>query len=342
MALELDQAAWPSLTHDIARWISQEYHDMNGLSIQTLERPPTAAEFAQLVHISRPVVIKGFQIPALKRWTDDYLQTKLQDQPISVAITPNGQADAIAAGPEGRLFFVEPFIEKVSMKKLLEQLNAEQDSDNLSASYLQSQNGNIYSSRFFESPHDDPSEFCALREDVPSNIPWVTEALGRNPDAVNLWIGNSNSTTSIHSDPYENIYTVIRGSKHFTLLPPCEGWCLQERMYPHAVYGYTDSINGLSVVPSSDTPPVRWSSVINPDLPGSLPPEAHPLHVTLEAGDTLYLPVGWWHYVQQSGPTTIALNWWYDAEVRGMNWIWLSLLRGSGDVPSGNDETDTR
>lgn len=32
---------------------------MNGLSIQTLESPPTAAEFAQLVHISRPVVIKG-------------------------------------------------------------------------------------------------------------------------------------------------------------------------------------------------------------------------------------------------------------------------------------------
>lgn len=34
------------------------------------------------------------------------------------------QADAIAAGPGGRLFFVEPFIEKVSMGKLLEQLNA--------------------------------------------------------------------------------------------------------------------------------------------------------------------------------------------------------------------------
>jgi jumonji domain-containing protein 7 len=97
---------------------------MNGSSIQTLESPPTATEFAQLVHISRPVIIKGFQIPALKRWTDNYLQTKLQDQLISVAITPNGQADAIAAGPGGMLFFVEPFIEKFSMEKLLEQLNA--------------------------------------------------------------------------------------------------------------------------------------------------------------------------------------------------------------------------
>lgn len=27
-------------------------------------------------------------------------------------------------------------------------------------------------------------------------------------------------------DPYENIYTVIRGSKTFTLLPPSEAYCL--------------------------------------------------------------------------------------------------------------------
>lgn len=108
-------------------------------------------------------------------------------------------ADAIAAGPGGRLFFVEPFIEQVNIAQLLETLNigkdtfmlknhpriilskfqAEQESDSAFASYLQSQNGNIYSSRSFESPSDDSSEFDTLREDVPSNIPWVTEALGR-------------------------------------------------------------------------------------------------------------------------------------------------------------------
>ena len=30
-----------------------------------------------------------------------------------------------------------------------------------------------------------------------------------------------------HIDPYENVYTVIRGKKHFTLFPPTEGWCLK-------------------------------------------------------------------------------------------------------------------
>lgn len=68
----------------------------------------------------------------------------------------------------------------------------------------------------------------------------------RQPDAVNLWIGNGRSVTSIHNgqcrqcqslilysdrtDPYENIYTVVRGAKHFTLLPPSEGWCLQGKV----------------------------------------------------------------------------------------------------------------
>ena len=87
----------------------------------------------------------------------------------------------------------------------------------------------------------------------------LTVLVDRSPDAVNLWIGDEKSVTSIHSgtlwntsmplevlrcvplthartraltDPYENIYTVIRGAKHFTLLPPTEGWCLQGQPYP--------------------------------------------------------------------------------------------------------------
>ena len=64
---------------------------------------------------------------------------------------------------------------------------------------------------------------------------------------------------------------------------------------------------------------------------------AHPLRVSVRAGETLYLPAGWWHHVRQSG-VTIALNWWYDLEMRGMTWALLSFLRGSEDVPDGNDE----
>jgi Cupin-like domain len=112
--------------------------------------------------------------------------------------------------------------------------------------YLQSQNGNLYPSSYF-TPADTEGgcELVNLRGDVPAEVPWCSEALGRCPDAVNLWIGDSRSVTSIHSgqfilatflkisllmtqtDPYENIYHVARGSKTFLLLPPTESWCLK-------------------------------------------------------------------------------------------------------------------
>ena len=69
--------------------------------------------------------------------------------------------------------------------------------------YLQSQNGNLYPSSYFTSADtEDDCELVTLRGDVPAEIPWCSEALGRCPDAVNLWIGDSRSVTSIHSGPF--------------------------------------------------------------------------------------------------------------------------------------------
>ncbi|KAF7355320.1 JmjC domain-containing protein 7 [Mycena sanguinolenta] len=319
--------------------LSSEYHDLNGDHIDVLEQPPTALEFSRLVHISRPVLIRGMQIPSVQFWDDEYLAATLGETEISVAVTPNGRADAVTQSPDGKLYFVEPHVESMKMSELLSKLSPEAGDPNIY--YLQSQNGNVYSSRFFEGVHD-PSEFELLRHDIPSEIPWCSEGLGKSPDAVNLWIGSIHSVTSIHTDPYENIYTVVRGSKHFTLLPPTDGWCLKgatvtaaldyplmhflERMYPHGTWTRKSPEEPLTLMPSPNVPPIRWSSVADPDLPGNLPPEAHPIQITIDAGETLYLPPGWWHHVRQSD-NTIALNWWYDMEMRGMSWVFLSFLR---------------
>lgn len=49
-----------------------------------------------------------------------------------------------------------------------------------------------------------------------------TAVFGAPPDAVNLWIGDGRSTTSMHKDPYENLYHVLHGAKSFVLVPPCD------------------------------------------------------------------------------------------------------------------------
>ena len=102
--------------------------------------------------------------------------------------------------------------------------------------YLQSQNDNLN------------SELAPLRQDVERvTLNEHTQALNTifgcdKPDAVNIWVGDGRSVTSLHkgavarkeialanedpTDPYENLYYVIRGSKTFTLLPPTEFYCL--------------------------------------------------------------------------------------------------------------------
>ena len=59
------------------------------------------------------------------------------------------------------------------------------------------------------------NEYNPLFADIPPTLPFARIALPNPPDAINLWLGNSHSTTSLHKDNYENIYVTIRGSKHF-------------------------------------------------------------------------------------------------------------------------------
>lgn len=106
----------------------------------------------------------------------------------------NSRADAVTPGLDGKLFFAEPAVETMTMKFLLDNLSDDGTIDSLldrfsldektfpdahaETFYLQSQNGNVYSSRFFQG-QDDPSEFAPLRQDIPSDVKWCTEALGR-------------------------------------------------------------------------------------------------------------------------------------------------------------------
>ncbi|CAE6397141.1 unnamed protein product [Rhizoctonia solani] len=255
------------------------------------------------------------------------------------------RADALHTLPNGIRYFVEPHTEMMKTQELLEAIKRSEQEASDEVYYLQSQNGNMYSAVDFESSPDRPSdsELCPeLLSDVPKEILWASEALGRTPDAVNIWIGGSRSVTSVHSDPYENIYAVVRGAKHFTLLPPTEGYTLHEQRVPHAKYTRTAPYLPLEIEPIPDST-VRWAEV-DPTLSSISDSEVGaPLRVTVKAGDALYLPAGWWHHVAQSGDSEsgvcIAVNWWYDIEMRGMTWTWMSFLRRMG-APEGEEDGD--
>jgi hypothetical protein len=131
---------------------------------------------------------------------------------------------------------------------------------------------------------------------------FMADALGAATySAMNLWWGDSRSVTTMHSDPFENVYVVVRGAKTFTLLPPSDEYALRKRAYPSATYD-------ASGVARLDDPAceVEWCTVDPADS------GCTPLVVTVRAGEALYLPALWLHKVEQED-CTIAVNWWYDS-----------------------------
>ncbi len=139
---------------------------------------------------------------ALKKWTNDYLRGKIGDLQITVDVTPSGFGDAVYDDK----YFVQPEERKMKFAQYLDILEKKVPSEGVF--YVSHQNGNL------------SSEFDPLIEDIDSDIAWASEAFGEKPDAINLWMGEDRSVSSLHKDHYENMYVVVAGEKYFTLLPP--------------------------------------------------------------------------------------------------------------------------
>ncbi|KAG0287618.1 JmjC domain-containing protein 7 [Linnemannia gamsii] len=301
---------------------------------------------------------KAWAWPAFTKWTNDYLVKTLGSKEITVACTPNGWADAVVddkyfAMPCEKKMTFEQFLDGMPIRTRQRKAQAsghasQSDEDALrngvqdlglnageghesaadpyqEVRYIQLQNGNLM------------TEYEELLDDVPAQIPFISEALGKDPDAVNFWYGDERSTTSLHKDHYENMYAVITGRKIFTLIPPTEQFCLHEKQYIAATYvDTTDSAASSLSAPATPRyklepmDPVvhtKWIA-LNP----SHEPEeeifekypryqmCQPFKVVVNPGEMLYLPAMWYHQVEQEPDhegKCIAVNWWYDMGFEG-------------------------
>jgi hypothetical protein len=90
-----------------------------------------------------------------------------------------------------------------------------------------------------------------LTEDLPelvddldySLLNFAKEAFNKEPDAVNFWMGDCRAITSMHKDPYENIYCVVSGFKDFILIPPVDVHLVPRESYHSAIYESDDDGN---------------------------------------------------------------------------------------------------
>jgi hypothetical protein len=96
---------------------------------------------------------------------------------------------------------------------------------------------------------------------------------------VRLWMGAEGQRSTIHNDNYHNLNAQLYGRKKFFLFAP--------EQHPQL---YTSLVNETC-----------WASPVDPESPDytQYPMFAHAKGrvAVLEAGDMLYLPIFWWHYV---------------------------------------------
>lgn len=262
-----------------------------------------------------PVILTGLidHWPALNKWNEDYFHELLDDKPISVNLTPDGRADSVQSvdyeGVRGD-YFVYPAEVQMTMKEFFHLFHLKDEI----VPYLSQQNDNLR------------REFHELLVDMDLDLPLAELFESKEPEAVNLWIGDERSVSSIHKDHFENFYAVISGEKTFTLMPPTDIAFLPELTYPALKYEATFShedgeegegkISGLRL--TKDGCPadmLSWISV-DPDDESthSSWSDKHlcnPIRCTVRAGEILYIPAMWYHRVSQNC-MTIAVNMWYD------------------------------
>ena len=187
----------------------------------------------------------------------------------------------------------------------------------------------------------------------PKTFPFAEEAFGTGPpDAVNLWIGNEKSVSSMHKDHYENLFYVCSGQKEFILCPPADVVYLHEDEFPSCTFHPKyDSKNREAswVVVADETnnnnsegcntveAKTRW---IEPDIKKYMEdesnnnnstefpmlPKSHPMKVLVSEGEMLFLPSLWYHRVTQTCET-VGINYWYDMKFDSPHWCYFNFLQ---------------
>ncbi len=243
--------------------------------------PLTEAGLASLRAEGQPVVLRGLvaEWPAVAaaRQGDAAMIAYLSREP---AARPVG---AIAAAPseQGR-FFYTPDATKLNFVRgngRLETFLA----DLLRAAVM-----------------TDPPAMAVQSEMIDDLLPAFAREnrLAALPDVrARIWIGNR-IRVGTHWDAKANVACCIAGRRRFTLYPP-------------------DQIAALYPGPFEVTPagvPVSMVDPHAPDLekyPRFAEAAQHASTGTLEPGDAIYIPYGWWHGVESLGPVSILVNYWW-------------------------------
>lgn len=110
-----------------------------------------------------------------------------------------------------------------------------------------------------------------------------------------FFMGPRGAFTQLHYDRALNLHAMLVGRKRWQLYAPDKTAALKPARYesPWSV------ISELDLAPSGGEPAQR---------PGGIAPD---YDFVLEAGETLFVPYGWWHRVETLAPSMATNFWWW-------------------------------
>lgn len=123
----------------------------------------------------------------------------------------------------------------------------------------------------------------------------------------NIWLGPKGTKTPLHTDPYHNIFCQVVGYKYVRLYAPSA----TESLYPRG-----EDENGINESNTSEVEirldRTQQSNVAVEDA------ESFPLFLSqgnyyeaiVGPGECLYIPAGWWHYIESLTVSYSVSFWW--------------------------------
>ncbi|PHH74349.1 hypothetical protein CDD80_3158 [Ophiocordyceps camponoti-rufipedis] len=122
---------------------------------------------------------------------------------------------------------------------------------------------------------------------------------------LNAWFGPAGTITPLHTDGYHNLLCQVVGAKYIRLYPPDATPFMRPRGSELGVDMSNTSCIDLGVLEGWDRPPDDYH-----EHDPSLLQGVDYRECILQPGDTLLIPIGWWHYVRSLSISFSLSFWW--------------------------------
>lgn len=147
-----------------------------------------------------------------------------------------------------------------------------------------------------------------LQRDLPTP-PIVSQAGRGDIYDTNIWIGRAPTYTPLHRDPNPNLFVQLAGKKVVRLYGPEVGRWIFEDITRSMGGGV---IRGEEMMVGKERRELEKAVWHSDSEEWTLDGAEVGYEVSLDAGDGLFIPKGWWHSIKGVGEgITASVNWWF-------------------------------